>query len=238
MTLPTNAALSPAAHQFIQSVLDRNPRLAVFDCDGTLWKADSGEKFFRWEMERGLVSPKIAKAMTARYDQYLAGAVGEDDMCGEMVTMHDGIACADIERAVEEFLPAVIASGIFPEMLVLTNKLKEAGCEMWAISSTNDWVVRAGVRQFGIPPEHVIAASVEVEKDRATGRLIRVPSGEGKAVAIREIIKRTPDAVFGNSKWDQAMLELARYPYAINPNPDLEKIAQERGWTVYQPSVS
>jgi phosphoserine phosphatase len=62
-----------------------------------------------------------------------------------------------------------------------------------------------------------------------------MPSGEGKAKAIREIIKQLPDAVFGNSRWDLAMLELAKVPYVINPNPDLQDIARQRGWTIYQP---
>jgi phosphoserine phosphatase len=31
------------------------------------------------------------------------------------------------------------------------------------------------------------------------------------------------------------MLEITPHPFAINPNPDLEKIARERGWMVYQP---
>jgi phosphoserine phosphatase len=193
-------SLSPAAQQFIQSVLDQKPKLAVFDCDGTLWKADSGERFFRWEMERGLVSPAVAAKLNARYKLYESGDVSEDDMCGEMVTMHEGLSVAEIERAVDEFFPAVIAPGIFPEMQALTLQLKASGCEMWAISSTNDWVVRRGVRDFAIPANHVIAACVQTNDGHATDRLIRVPSGEGKAVAIREIIGRTPDMAFGIGK--------------------------------------
>ncbi len=231
----TAPRLTDAAEKFVQSVLDRRPELAVFDCDGTLWKADSGERFFNWEMDRGLVSREIADAMRARYQQYREGRVSEDDMCGEMVTMHRGISCDILERAAREFFPEVIASGIFPEMKVLTHLLIENGCELWAISSTNDWVVTAGVEEFGIHPDHVIAACAGRENGCATGTIVHMPSGEGKAKAIREIIKQMPDAVFGNSRWDLAMLELARVPYVINPNPDLEEIARQRNWSIYQP---
>jgi len=41
---------------------------------------------------------------------------------------------------------------------------------------------------------------------------------------------------FGNSIHDAAMLEIARHAFAVNPNPDLEKIAQEKGWQIYWPA--
>ncbi len=69
----------------------------------------------------------------------------------------------------------------------------------------------------------------------ASGKLIRVPTDELKAMAIREVIQRDVQAVFGNSIHDLAMLELARDAYAVNPNPDLAAEARQRGWTVYFP---
>jgi len=92
------------------------------------------------------------------------------------------------------------------------------------------------MKHFAIDEKKILAASVEIENERASKRLIRVPSGEGKTRAIREVIRKDPDAAFGNSRWDARMLAIAKHGYAVNPNPDLEKMARERGWTIYWPA--
>ena len=121
-------------------------------------------------------------------------------------------------------------------MQELTKRLASQGCDIWAVSSTNNWVVEAGAQRFGIAPDRVLAACVHLDDGHASGRLIRVPTDELKAVVIREVIRDPVDAVFGNSVHDQAMLEIAKHPFCVNPNPDLEQIAGERGWPVYWPA--
>ena len=205
-----------------------HPRLAAFDCDGTLWSGDAGESFFNWEIERGVIPAELARQMRARHADYKRGNVSEDDMCGEMVTLHRGLAAADIQQLAHEFFKELFVGRIFPEMLELVNRLHNSGCEVWAVSSTNDWVIRAAVKYFNIPEDRILAATVEVDSETITDRLIRLPSGPGKSKAIREVIQRTPDAVFGNSRWDVDMLRMAKHAYAVNPNPDLEEIARCR----------
>ena len=51
-----------------------------------------------------------------------------------------------------------------------------------------------------------------------------------------EVIKKPVDVCFGNSIHDADMLEIARHAFAVNPNPDLEKIAAEKSWQIYWPS--
>jgi HAD superfamily hydrolase (TIGR01490 family) len=234
--LKIETTTSSAGQKFADSIRALRPRVAVFDCDGTLWSGDSGADFFYWEIERGMLAPEVARWATARYQDYKAGKVDEDTMCGEMVTINAGIALQALEEAAEEFFSIVVEQRIFPEMLRLTRELNSAGCEVWAVSSTNDWVVREGVKRFGIPGGRVLAACVQIENGCATDRLIRVPSGQGKATAIHEVLKKTVDICFGNAIHDLAMLEIARHPVAVNPNPDLEKIVQERSWQVYWPA--
>jgi phosphoserine phosphatase len=233
--LNVETALSSAAQQFVDSVLALRPKIAIFDCDGTLWSGDSGADFFYWEIERGLLPPEVVAWALPRYEDYKAGNVAEEVMCGEMVTMNAGLSQRRLEEAAEEFFSSVISQRIFPEMLRLAQALAGAGCELWAISSTNEWAVRAGIKRFGIPTRNVLAAAVSIENGLATDHLIRVPSGPAKATAIREVIRRPVDVVLGNSIHDLAMLEIAEHAVAVNPNPDVEKIARGKGWKIYWP---
>lgn len=234
---PENRNLnSPSrAADFIQAVLQLKPQLAVFDCDGTLWAGDAGFGFFDWELTRGLVSDDVVRWARARYEDYLVGTVSEDDMCAEMVTINRGLPVAEVMHAAEEFFEEKMLSGFFREMKDLVFRLQDIGSEIWAVSSTSEWVIQAGMKHFGIPASRILAAAVAVEAGKVTDKVIRVPSGIGKPQAIRDVVARTPDAVFGNSIWDVDMLEIARHPFVINPTPELLTISGERKWPVYHP---
>jgi len=235
MTITTAGTIQPAGRVFLESVLQLNLRVAAFDCDGTLWSGDAGETFFDWEIKRGVVSAEVARAMRARYAEYKAGEVSEEDMCGEMVTMHKGISEATMMEAATEFMTSSFPGRIFEEMKELVHRLHTNGCEIWAVSSSNEWVIRAGMKQFGIEADKILAAKVKLENGIVTDRLVRVPSGSGKPKALREVVNKNIDAAFGNSKWDTEMLVFARHAFAVNPNPDLETLARQRGWTIYFP---
>jgi phosphoserine phosphatase len=230
--------LTSAQAQFVASVLSLQPRVATFDCDGTLWSGDAGEGFFSWELEQGLVSKEIAGWARARYSDYKAGQVPEDVMCGEMVTMHRGLPEAIVQQACDTYFPRAIGPNIFPEMQQLVEHLRHAGCDVWAVSSSNQWIIRTAMRSFGIPPTRILAAEAAVENGLVADRLIRVPSGPGKPEAIRSVLKSAPDCAFGNAIWDREMLAMSKTPFAINPNPDLKALALSNGWTVYQPDQS
>ena len=226
---------SPKAADFVASVLRLQPRIVAFDCDGTLWAGDAGEGFFDWELKQGLLSGEIAAWARSRYADYKSGKVDEETMCGEMVTIHRGLDEDVVQRAAARYFDRHMASQIFPEMRDLVRRLRESGCDIWAVSSTNEWAIRAAMKHFGIPADRILAAKVQIEHGTITDQLVRVPSGEGKPRAIREVVDGDLNAAFGNSRWDIGMLEMAKHAFAVNPNADLEKLAGERRWTIYFP---
>jgi len=230
--------LTSAQAQFVETVLSLQPKVATFDCDGTLWSGDAGEGFFSWELQQGLVSKEVAAWARARYADYKAGKVPEDVMCGEMVTMHRGLREEIVQQACDKYFPQAIGPNIFSEMQELVRRLRQSGCDVWAVSSSNQWIIRSGMREFGIPQDHILAAEAAVENGIVADRLVRIPSGPGKPEAIRSVLSSSPDCAFGNAIWDREMLAMSRKPFVINPNPDLKSIAAANGWTVYQPETN
>jgi HAD superfamily phosphoserine phosphatase-like hydrolase len=237
LNLKTQGRSNRHSSDFVDSVLKLKPRTAAFDCDGTLWAGDAGETFFSWELDQKLVSDEIISWARSRYAAYRLGKVSEEDMCGEMVFMHYGLSEKLVQSAANQYFDEVLASQIFVEMRELVQKLMEQGCDVWAVSSTNEWMIRAAMRHFGIPDSRILASAVEIANGTITDHLIRVPSGAGKTKAMQAATNQALDAAFGNSKWDVELLTSAAHAYAVNPNPDLESLARKRGWRIYFPDA-
>jgi HAD superfamily phosphoserine phosphatase-like hydrolase len=241
MNAAEGEAFLPATNEFLDSIVDLRPQVAAFDCDGTLWSGDAGERFFDWELREDDVFPngaqreKLSRFWRERYAAYKRGEVDETAMCGEMVTLHNGISEEKLMAAAARFFEQFFVAQMFSEMRELVRRLRENGCEIWVVSSSNEWIIRAGMKYFDIAESHVLAAKVEIEAGIATDRLIRVPSGIGKPQVLREVVQKEIAAAFGNSSWDAEMLAMAKHAVAVNPNPDLEAMAVERGWRIYFP---
>jgi phosphoserine phosphatase len=223
------------AQQLHSLVFEAAPKIAVFDCDGTLWSGDSGHGFMVWSIDQGLVSRSSSDWMDTRYRAYLAGNVSEAQICGEMVQIYAGLREQELRNAAARFFNEHVKPHIFAELASLVEALRKSNVELWAVSSTNKWVVSEGVRAFGIPEQRVLAAEVKVVDGVISSDLVDVPTGPAKAEALRRVGLPRPDAVFGNSLHDLAMLEIAAHPFPINPSPALLKECAKRSWGYFRP---
>jgi phosphoserine phosphatase len=237
MSLETRPVICLTLPELRAAALDPAPKIAVFDCDGTLWEGDTGHGFMYWSIEAGILSRDASGWIDARHRLYRQGQVSEVQICGEMVQVYAGLREDELRRAAARYFSSQVEERLFPELRALVANLRAAGSDIWAVSSTNNWVVEEGVRRFGIPPERVLAACVRVNNGVITSDIIDVPTDEGKAAALARVGIPHPDQVYGNSIHDAAMLAIAARPFPINPTPGLAEIAAQRGWSVYYPEA-
>ena len=226
------------ADEFERLVFECKPKVAVFDCDGTLWSGDAGYGFMAWSLEEGLVSRSTNDWIDTRYRAYRAGNVSEETMCAEMVQMYAGLRDAELRAAAARYVNKFVRERIFAEMAALVASMQRAGIELWAVSSTNRWVIAEGLREFGIPEERILAAEVRVKEGMISSEIVDVPTDEAKKTALRRVGLPAPDAAFGNSIHDLAMLEMARCPFPVNPSPALLAEAAKRGWGYFKPQAA
>ena len=226
------------APQFERLVLESNPKVAVFDCDGTLWGGDSGLGFMLWSLEQGLVSRSTSDWIDTRHRAYRQGHVSELVICGEMVQIYAGLREQELRAAAANYFNEFVRARIFPELAALLSTLREAGVDLWAVSSTNKWIIAEGVRAFGIPENRILAAEVRVADGIISSEILDVPTDQGKAASLKRVGLAAPDAVFGNSIHDLAMLDIAVKPFPVNPSPALLEAAAKRGWGYFLPSAA
>jgi phosphoserine phosphatase len=189
-----------------------------------------------WSIEQKLISPSTIEWINARYLAYLDGKVNELEICGDMTRIYAGLSEKDMRAAAARYMEEFLPSRLFAEMAALLASLRKLGAEIWAVSSTNKWVVSEGVRDLGIPEERVLAAEIRVRGGILVDETVDVPTGEGKAATLVRVGRPHPDVVFGNSVHDLAMLEIARQACPINPSPALLEVAAARGWGYFCPS--
>ena len=235
--MPTAVANILATSAFETSIHEVAPQVAVFDCDGTLWSGDAGSSFMLWTIETGLLSPEATAWLNERYRLYRAGQIDELAICGEMVQVYEGIAEATMRQAAADFFRTHIEPNIFPELARVVASLQSAGADIWAVSSTNDWVIEEGVKRFNLPANRVLAARVEIVDGRVTRNLLDVPTDQGKVTALACHGITRPDAVFGNSVHDAAMLAIARRAFPVNPTPALVERSATEGWSIFYPAL-
>jgi phosphoserine phosphatase len=105
------------------------------------------------------------------------------------------------------------------------------------VSSSPEEVVRPVAEHFGV--DGVLATRAEIRDGRFTGELEFYAYGAGKAEAIRQIaaergLDLATSYAYSDSITDLPMLEAVGNPVAVNPDRDLRREAERRGWQVRQ----
>jgi HAD superfamily hydrolase (TIGR01490 family) len=211
---------------------------AFFDLDKTIISRSSSLALSRPMFRAGMVTR--GQLVRSAYAQLVYALVGADEKKMDrlkegMLQLTKGWDRAEVERLVRDVIIDVIDPFVYQEALDLMALHRQERRRIYIVSSSPEEVVRPLARHFGV--SGVIATRARIVDGLYTGELEFYCAGEAKADAIRELAERVGidlegSYAYSDSISDLPMLEEVGHPVAVNPDKDLRKEAEERGWDI------
>ncbi|UDY23802.1 HAD family hydrolase [Nocardioides sp. Kera G14] len=215
------------------------PGAAFFDLDKTIIAKSSTLAFSRPFQAGGLISRSALLRSAYTQFMYVLGGADHDKMeemrqfMSELVTGWD---VATVTEIVAETLHHIVDPLVYDEAVQLIEDHKAAGRDVVIVSASGTEVVEPIGEMLGA--DHVIATRVGIdEHGRYTGEITFYAYAENKATAIRALAETNgydlaESFAYSDSMTDLAMLEEVGHPFAVNPDKELRRIANEKGWPI------
>ena len=215
--------------------------LALFDLDLTLLPIDSDHAWGEFVIGEGWVDAAAFRAGNdAFYAQYKAGVLDIDAYVAFAAAPLRDRSPAQLGEAHARFMREVIVPAIRPAATALVEAHRARGDLLAIVTSTNDFITTPIAAAFGI--EALIATRLQRDATgRPTGRIEGTPAlREGKVARVGQWLAESGRSwgdfarisVYSDSPNDLPLLERATDPVAVNPSPELEAAARERGWRI------
>jgi HAD superfamily hydrolase (TIGR01490 family) len=211
---------------------------AFFDLDKTVISRSSSLALSRPMYRAGLVSRSAL--LKGAYAQLVYVLVGADErkmdrVKESMLALTRGWDQEQVERVIHEALTELIGPYIYLEAVDLMDLHRALGRRVFIVSSSPEEVVRPLSRHLG--EVGIVATRARVIDGVYTGELEFYCYGENKARAIRELaegegIDMAGSFAYSDSMTDLPMLESVGHPVAVNPDRDLRREAEHRGWQI------
>ncbi len=209
--------------------------LALFDLDNTLLAGDSDYLWGRHLIDLGVVDgERYERANQQFYDDYRAGCLDIDAFLRFSLAPLSQHPLERLEQWREDFLRERIEPIMLAAARALVEQHRRAGDTLMIITATNAFVTAPIAARFGI--EHLIATEPARAAGRYTGEIVGPPAfREGKVERLRQWLATHRATLAGSTFYsdsinDLPLLETVDFPVAIDPDPRLAAIAQERDW--------
>jgi len=214
---------------------------AFFDLDKTVIAKSSALAFRRPLRKAGMLGRRLM--LKAGIGQLFYSLFGADHDQMErvreaMLELTRGWQRDEIEDLVEEALEDIVAPLVYAEALFLIDDHNRNGRRVFIISASPEEIVRPLAHYIGV--DEVIATRAKTDMEgRYTGELAFYAYGEDKAIEVRRLaaedgLDLEASYAYSDSITDRPLLESVGHPTAVNPDKELRKLADERGWPVIE----
>lgn len=211
---------------------------AFFDLDKTIIAKSSALAFSKPFFEGGLINRRSVIRSSYAQFMFLVGGADHDQMekmrefLSDLVT---GWPVATVREIVADTLHNIVEPMVYDEAVSLIEDHHRAGRDVIIVSASGSEMVEPIGEMLGA--DAVIASQLTVEDGKYNGEIDFYAYAENKAVAIEELAAaRNYDLsrsyAYSDSITDLHMLEIVGHPFVVNPDRELRRQAEERGWPV------
>ncbi len=209
---------------------------AFFDLDKTILAKSSSLMFAKPFFKGGLIGRSdVLKSAYAQFVYLVSGADHDqmEQMRQYMSALCTGWPVDQVRSIVTETLDEIVEPVVYEEAVRLIEEHHAAGRDVIIISSSGTEVVEPIGERLGV--DRAIGTQLEVVDGKYSGEILFYAYGEGKAVAMRDLAAEHgydlgASYAYTDSFTDLPMLDAVGFPYAVNPDAELRKIAADRGW--------
>ncbi len=214
---------------------------AFFDLDKTVIAKASIAAFGRPLRREGLITRRtVARAVAGQliFMQFGAGEERLTKVRDSMLALTKGWERDQVTSIVRETLIDTIEPLIYAEALELMETHRQAGDRIYIVSAAPEEIVTPLAELLGVDGALASRAHLD-DHDRYTGTMEFYCYGPNKALAIKDLAERTgislaTSSAYSDSATDIPMLETVGKAFAVNPDKQLAKVAEERGWEILE----
>ena len=215
-------------------------KLALFDLDNTLLSGDSDFEWAQFLIAQGVLDREVYEARNlAFYQQYKDGTLDIQAFLDFQLKPLARHPRAQLDLWHTQFMQTRILPMIGDPARALIKQHQDAGHTLAIVTATNSFVTAPIAREFGVA--HLIATEPEQVKGEYTGKVTDIPCfREGKVQRLetwlkgqgleRKNIERS--WFYSDSHNDLFLMEWVSDPVAVDPDPSLTQVAQERSWPI------
>ena len=214
---------------------------AFFDLDKTVIAKSSTLAFGKPFYKAGFLGRRTLMKVGFGQLFYVLFGADEDTLeraRDQMLELTAGWHRTEIEQLVEETLDEVADPLVYAEALTVIEEHKREGRKVFLVSASPIEIVRPIGRHIGVT--NVIATRVRTDSAGFfLPELEQYVMGDGKVDAINEVVERdgidlSGSYAYSDSFTDLPMMELVGHPFAVNPEKELRKVAEERDWPILE----
>jgi len=213
----------------------KNVDIAFFDLDETLTDRDTDSLWAAWRSRRE-TKGWIERAWLAKlYRDFRRGALDAEEYIRYQRYRVGTLSPQSFRTLAEMFFLDAGARHLYQEALALIPSIRRSGIRAVLLTAQHEYIAAPFARYLGM--DDMLANRFREERDRFTEPVMPYTFGEGKihhgsAYASSVSVALSRCAFFGDSIYDAPFMERVGFPFAVNPDERLKRLAMEKGWAV------